>query len=121
MTPEEIAAADAALSPREQARVTIFRLVRRIYLRVESRVAGKQLDRLSEEEQQQILEPWMQAMVLDVRQINDVLDETVAFQVGVIHDRIANMPGMDGDLADQVAVYSDPNIEDPKVPGDPLR
>ena len=69
---------DKLLTEEEQERVTVWRVLRRVYLRVACDQTGQRIDDLTVQEQETLLERWRGALTHDWTQLCEVLSRAAA-------------------------------------------
>jgi len=94
------------LSPRARREATLYRIARHIYLRVLSRVGGRDLFSSRTEEQELALERFHADLERDVEILATVMDEARAAGITAVHRRMHVSEGTDHEMVDQAIQYA---------------
>ena len=94
------------LSPRARREATLYRIARHIYLRVLSRVGGRDLFSSRTEEQELALERFHADLERDVEVLATVMDEARAAGITAVHRRMHIAEGTDHEMVDQAIEYA---------------
>lgn len=93
-------------SPRARREATLYRITRHIYLRVLSRVGGRDLFSARAEEQELALERFHGDLERDVEVLATVMDEAKAAGITAVHRRMHVAEGTDHEMVDQAIEYA---------------
>lgn len=97
---------DAKLSPAEQRRVTIWRIIGAIYVRVQAKAEGRTPGTLTDDDRRMILDLWSEAMAHDFRLICDVMEQARLAGVEDTHSTLQRIEAQDPETLDEAAAWA---------------
>ena len=98
---------DEELTPDQRIEVTIWRVLRVVYLRVElkARSDHRTPAELTLEDANGMLEPWFEVMQTDLDILKECVHQGRLLGVTDVHTRLHGQPGVDHEMLDQAVEY----------------